>query len=197
MQITDIIRIAFLAGIVLLIVSFLGFAVGWIGFLPFKTSDQIEFNTEIASSNTTQLYDIPANSYRLNCQVKIDGYQYGLFGNVINHIGGLHGPNYANITFLANQSVLFSKSISEIPADRRFSSQLELTQTSDITINADFTLKDFPGNEDYYFNIAWSFSIEEEDFLKEKAEWYYANKEGTLFWGIILTVGAIIALGIQ
>ncbi|MFQ5976702.1 MAG: hypothetical protein ACE5OZ_01070 [Candidatus Heimdallarchaeota archaeon] len=197
MQITDAIRFVFLVGILLLIVSFIGFAIGSIGFLPFERSDQIEFNTEIALSNTTQLYDIPANSYRLNCQVKINGYQYGLLGNVINHIGGLHGPNYANITFLANQTVLFSKSISDIPADRRFSSQLELTQTSDITVRADFTLKDFPGNEDYYFDIAWSFSIEEKDFYKEKAEWYYANREATLVWGIFLILGAIIVLSIQ
>ncbi|MFQ5976697.1 MAG: hypothetical protein ACE5OZ_01045 [Candidatus Heimdallarchaeota archaeon] len=35
---------------------------------------------------TTQLYDIPANTYRLNCQIKNDGYQYDLFGGLEKNV---------------------------------------------------------------------------------------------------------------
>lgn len=193
MDFEDIIAIIFSFGILLLIASGLGFAFGFIGFLPFKLSDQIELNTEITSSNTTQLNNIPPNTYRLNCQVKIYGYRYDLFGGIINHTGGLHGPNYTNITLLINQNVLFSESIIDTSDDSRFSSQLKLNETVNITVIIDFTLKDVPENKDFDFNATWTFIIEEEDIFKELTEAFYVYKEIALFWGFILILGSYIA----
>ncbi|MFX0142131.1 MAG: hypothetical protein ACFFDN_51310 [Candidatus Hodarchaeota archaeon] len=111
MDINDIIAITGVFGILLLQASGLGFLFGFIGFIPFKISDQIVLNIEIASSNTKQLYNIFSNTYHLNCEVKVYGYRYDLFRGIINHTGGLHGPNYSNITLQTNQEFFFSKSI--------------------------------------------------------------------------------------